>query len=159
MRQFIRLTISAAVTFTLGVTLSLCWSHFFPRQVSLCMLARNSSAYHQKIVRVVASASVISSHTFDSNYITIYDPGCAEPDAWARVRLDESAKLSAELEAFIDSPQEEVRNAEIVVVGQFDQAATMGCFAPRFAISATSIGLLSPVSLAPLPKMSKGTSP
>jgi hypothetical protein len=159
MRKVIPLAISAAVTFTLGVTLSMFWSYLFPRQVSLCMLARSPGTYHRKIVRIEASASVISSKVFDSNSVIIYEPGCTEPDGWASIRLDESFKFSPELQAFIDSPKQEVRNAEIVVVGQFNQSATMGCFSPRFGISATSVRLLSPVSSAPLPRMPKRTSP
>jgi hypothetical protein len=159
MRKLIRLTISATATFALGVALTMLWSYLFPKQVSLCMLARNPGAYDQKIVRVDAWASVISSHIFSSNYLLIYEPGCTEPDAGAIVELDESYKPSPELEAFINSPTQEIRNAEIVVVGHFNQWATMGCFAPRFGVMATSIRLLSPVSSAPLPKMPKPASP
>jgi hypothetical protein len=153
MRKLIPLTISAAVTFTLGVTFSMFWSYLFPRRVSLCTLARDPGAYHQKLVQVEALASVISSQRFESNSITIYEPGCTEPDAWASLKLDESLKSSPELAAFIDSPNQEIRDAKIVVVGQFDQWATMGCFSPRFGISVTSISLLSPVSSSPLPRL------
>lgn len=153
MRKLIRLIISVSVTFTLGVSLSMLWTYFFPKQVTLCMLARNPGAYHQKVVQIKASASVISSAIFDSNDLIVYEAGCTAPDGWATIRFDESYKPSAEVEAFIDSPKREIRKAEIVVVGQFDQAATMGCFAPKFAITATSIRLVSPISSEPLPKM------
>ena len=153
MRKIIRLIISASVTFTIGVALSLLWIHLFPKRVTLCMLARDPGAYHQKVVQLRASAVVNSSPIFDSNYLIIGEEGCSEPDGWATIKLDESYKPSSEVEAFIDSPKPEIRQAEIVVVGQFDQAATMGCFAPKFGITATSIRLVSPVSSEPLPTM------
>jgi hypothetical protein len=153
MRKLIRLIISVSVTFSLGVSLSNLWTYYFPNQVTLCTLARNPAAFHQRVVKVIASASVTSSPIFDSNYLIVGEAGCNEPDGWATVKLDESYKPSAEVEAFIGSPNREIRKAQIVVVGQFDQAATMGCFAPKFGITATSIRLVSPVLAEPLPKM------
>ena len=153
MRKLIPLLISVSLTFTLGVSLSMRWTHLFPTQVTLCMLARNPSAYHQKVVQVRASASLISDQLVDFNQVIVADAGCAEVDGWASIGVDESYNPSAEVEAFINSPKREIRKAEIVVVGQFDQAATMGCFAPKFAIVATNIRLTSPVSSEPLPKM------
>jgi len=59
--------------------------------------------------------------------------------------------LPPEVDEFINAPKEEYRNADVVIEGRFDQAATMGCFTPRFGITASSIRLLSPISSEPLP--------
>jgi len=159
MRKVIRATISATLTFTLGIGVTMLWSGLFPPNVSLCTLARNPGAYDGKAIRVKASASVISSSIFSENYISIYEPGCTEPDAAAVVKLDESYKRTSEVEAFINAPKEEIRNADIVIDGTFDQWATMGCFTPRFGLRATSITLLSPVSSGPLPSLPRPASP
>jgi hypothetical protein len=142
----------------LGICVSMLWSGLFPTNVSLCTLSRNPGAYDGKVIRVKASASVISSSIFPSNYISIYEPGCAEPDAAAIVKL-ETYEPTSDVEAFINAPKEEIRNADIVIVGKFNQWATMGCFTPRFGLQATSITLLSPVSSEALPNLRRPASP
>jgi hypothetical protein len=122
------------------------------------MLARDPAAYDRKMVRIEALGSVTSSPLFSEHNIIIFEPGCTEPDGWATLDVKES-HLSAEVEAFINSPQPEVRNAKLVIIGQFDQWASLGCFSPRFGIKATGVELVSPVSSEPLPNMPTRDSP
>jgi len=152
-RKLIRPAISATLTFTLGVAIAMFWSHVFPKKVSLCMLARNPGAYDRKVVQIEALGSVISSPLFSQHSIIIFESGCTEPDAWATIELKKSYKATPEVDAFINSPQPEVRNARVVIVGQFDQWASMGCFSPRFGVKATSVRLISPVTSEALSKM------
>ena len=58
-----------------------------------------------------------------------------------------------EVEEFVNSRAPEIRDAKLVVEGLFDQRATMGCFAPRFALRKATVRLVSPVTSKPLPKM------
>jgi len=155
MRRFIRSAIFTPVTFALGVLVAMSWWHLFPRRVSLCMLARNPAAYDGKIIRVRVEAlgSVISSPIFPENDIFIFEPGCTELDAWASVRLDPDFEQNQEAAEFFNSRVPEIRDAKVVVEGQFDQRATMGCFAPRFALRKATVRLVSPVTSKPLPKM------
>lgn len=125
------------------------WSYLVPVEVTLCTLASDPEVYDQSYVRITASATVISSQLSEP-IIFIYASGCQEPDAAAVVILDESYKLTPEVDEFINAPKEEFRNADVVIEGRFDQAATMGCFTPRFGITASSIKLLSPISSEPL---------
>ena len=153
MRRFIRSAIVTPVTFALGVLVAISWWHLFPRRVSLCMLARNPAAYDGKTIRVEASGSVISSPNFPENAVLIFEPGCTELDAWASVRLDPDFEQNQEAAEFLNARAPEIRDAKVVVEGQFDQWATMGCFTPRFAIRKATVRLVSPVTSKPLPKM------
>ena len=159
MRRLIKSAVSAIVTFTIGVLVSLVWSNTFPRRVSLCTLAQNPAAYDRKLITIEALGSVTSYPIFGENSIIIFEPGCAEPDAWAIIQLDRSEKRSHELEEFIDSPTPEIREAKLVVEGQFDQWATPGCYSPQFGIKAATVKLLSPVATKPLPPMPPQDTP
>ena len=154
MRKLLRLAVAAPGLYTLCLAVTMCWSYLFPAEVSLCELARDPDAYHQSYVRITASASVISSQLSDP-IILIYQAGCTEPDAGAVVIVDGSYKLTPEVDEFINAPKEEYRNAQVVIEGRFDQWATMGCFTPRFGITASSIRLLSPISSEPLPQRAR----
>jgi len=122
------------------------------------MLAQNPAAYDGKLITIEAFGSVTSSPIFEENYVVIFEPGCAEPDAWASIQLDASEKQNPELEEFINSRTPEIREATLVVEGQFDQWASMGCFSPRFGIKAATVKLLSPVATKPLPAMPRQDS-
>jgi hypothetical protein len=117
------------------------------------MLARNPAAYDGKIIRVEALGSVISSPIFHENDIFIFEPGCTELDAWASVRLDPDFEQNQEATEFVNSRAPEIRDAKVIVEGEFDQRATMGCFAPRLAIRKATVRLVSPVTSKPSPKM------
>jgi hypothetical protein len=158
MRRLVRSAISATVTFTLGVAIAMLWSHVFPKKVSLCMLAHDPGAYDRKVVQIEALGSVISSPIFSEHSIIIFESGCTEPDAWATIELKKSYEATPEVDAFINSQQPEIRNAQVVIVGQFDQWASMGCFSPRFGIKAISVRLISPVTSEALPKKPEVTS-
>jgi hypothetical protein len=153
MRRLIKSAISAIVTFTIGVLVSIAWSHAFPQRVSLCVLAQNPAAYDRKLITIEAFGSVTSSPIFEENYVIIFEPRCAEPDAWASIQLHPTEKRNPEVEEFINAATPEIREAKLVVEGQFDQWASLGCFSPRFGIKAATIKLLSPVATKPLPKM------
>jgi len=116
------------------------------------MLAQNPAAYDRKLITIEAFGAVTSSPFFEENYVIIFEPGCAESDAWASIQLVPSEKRNPELDAFINSPTQEIREAKLVVEGQFDQRASLGCFSPRFGIKAATVKLLSPVATKPLPK-------
>lgn len=140
-------------TFVLGVLVTLAWWQLVPRPVSLCMLARNPAAYDGKRIRVEASGSVVSSTRVEENYLIIGEPGCLELNlAWAGVQLDPDFKQAREIDEFINSRTPEIRDAQVVVEGVFDQWATPGCFAPRFGIKNATVTLVSPVVSSPLPE-------
>ena len=156
MRRLTRALTSAAATFTIGVLIASAWSRVFPRQVSLCTLARNPGAYDGKAVRVEALGSITSSPIFSDKYIIIAEPGCSEPNGWASVQLNGSIRSSPEVNEFVNSARPEIRRAKVVVEGQFDQWASLGCFSPRFGIKAARVTLVSSVTTEPLPeKLSK----
>ena len=150
MRKLIALTLSSSLTCTIGVFVSEFRDKCFPRQVSLCMLARNPVAYHQKVVQVRASGAVVS-RDFDWNQVIVFEAGCAEPDAGAGIEFEESYRPSDEVVAFITSPKREIRNGKFVVRGQFNMAATNGCYGPKFAIIATRVDLEAVLPSEPLP--------
>ena len=85
------------------------------------MLAQNPAAYDGKLITLEALGSISSSPIFEENYLVIFEPGCAEPDAWASIQLDPSEKRNRELDEFINSRTPEIREAKLVVEGQFDQ--------------------------------------
>jgi hypothetical protein len=151
MRKLLRIAVATPVAYTIWLGLTMFWSFLIPAEVTLCTLACDPEVYHLSFVRITGSATVISSQLSEP-MILIYEPGCPEPDAAAVVILDESYKLTPEVDEFINAPKEEYRNADVVIEGRFDQAATMGCFTPRFGITASSIRLLSPISSEPLPR-------
>jgi hypothetical protein len=115
------------------------------------MLASNPAAYNGQVVRVEALSSVIVSKVTNENFLTIFEPGCSAPDAVAMVELDPSN--SSAVAEFVNSKTPEIREAKLVVEGEFDPWATPGCFAPRFAIKDARVTLVSPVTSKPLPKM------
>ena len=146
MRRFTLPIIFAVLTFASGLGVTLLSYRFVPPAISLCELAQHPEWYDQKVVRVEASASGIYEG------VVISEDRCEAQDAQAVVMQDESFKPSPEVESFLVSPNREVRKARVLVVGRFDQNATMGCFGPRFGIRATSVELKSSVTVAPLPK-------
>ena len=158
MRRLIKSAISATVTFTIGVLVSTAWFNAFPRRVSLCVLAQNPAAYDRKLITIEALGSVTASPILEENYIIIFEPGCAEPEAWASIQLDPAENRNSELDEFINSPTSEVREAKLIVEGEFDQWASLGCFSPRFGIKMATVKLLSPVATKPLPKRAEPDS-
>lgn len=139
------------VTFVLGVLVTLAWWQLFTRRVSLCMLARDPAAYNGKRIRVEALGSVLSSPSFPENDILILESGCSEPNAaWASVRLDQDFQEDRQVHEFVNSRTLEIRDAQVVVEGLFDQWATMGCFGPRFGINNASLIVVSPITSRPL---------
>lgn len=146
MRRHTISSILALLTFAVGVGCTLLFYTFMPPTVSLCALARHPQWYDQQVVRVTSSASALYGSVVISGAV------CEVEGAWAAVRLGENYKVAPEVEAFLTSEAPEVRKAEILVVGRFDQAATPGCYGPRFGIRATSVELKSPVSVEPLPE-------
>jgi hypothetical protein len=153
MRTFIRALPSSVVTFTIGVLAAMAWSQLFRGPVSLCTLARNPEAYDGKLIRVEALGSITSLPMFSEHYIIIAGPECKEPDGWAIINLDETLRLSPEVDEFVNSTKPEIRKAKVVVEGRFDQWATPGCLSPRFGIKSAKVTLVSPVTSEPLPKV------
>ena len=96
MRKLMALTLSSSLTCTIGVFVSEFRDRYFPRQVSLCMLARNPGAYHQKVVQVSATGVVVS-RSFERNQLIVCEAGCTEPDAAAGIKFDESYQPSDEV--------------------------------------------------------------
>lgn len=79
--------------------------------------------------------------------ILVREIGCDENCPAAVVPLDESYLVSPEVEAFINESATRECQAEIIMVGRFDQNYTPGCFGPRFGIIAKRIEMASPVTL------------
>jgi hypothetical protein len=120
------------------------------RTISLCEVARDPAKYDQQIIRVRASGWVTSSDIYRG--ASIYDLSCDTHPAGASVELDESYNPASEVYAFLNYPKEEIRKADVVVLGKFDQWASQGCWTPQFGIRATSIELVSPITSEPLPR-------
>jgi hypothetical protein len=152
MRRILPSLIALFLTFVVGTAVvKLRFRFGASAPISLCTIARHPDNYDHKSVRVRASADVISSDLFPG-YITIYDLNCAPDDpAGAVVELSESNKLAPAVDAFVNDPTREVRKAEVIVSGVFDQWATMGCFTPRFGLHDAKVELVSPVTAEPLP--------
>jgi hypothetical protein len=156
MPRLIGALISGSITFMIGMLVTSAWSLMFPRQVSLCELARTPGAYDGKLVRVEALGSVTSSPVFSESYVIIVEVGCSESDGWASVQLDGSSRLTTEADEFVNSTRPESRRAKVVVEGRFDRWASLGCFSPKFGIKGAQITIVSPVITEPLPeKLSK----
>ena len=152
MRRLIQALTSATITFVIGIVVTTVWSLMFPKQVSLCELARNPAAYDGKLVRVEALGSITSAPIFSDNYVIITESGCSETDGWASVQLDGSIRLSPETDEFVNSTRPEIRRAKVVVEGRFDQWASLGCFSPKFGIKHARMTIVSTVITEPLPE-------
>jgi hypothetical protein len=134
MKRFIKAMPLIIVTFIVGVAVTLAWAHLYPRRVSLCEIARNPASYSDKLVRIEATASAVSSRYGDESFIIIGETGCVDGGAVSSVYLDPDVELSRDADEFVNSPTLEIRDAQIVVKGVFHEWATMSCFAPRFGI-------------------------
>lgn len=143
MRKLIYLLVVLS-TFILGVGAYFLWFHFVPVPVTLCDLARHPDWYHQRVVRVTAQSVSL----FES--LVIYDAGCGSGDAGAVIVRDEDYLPTPEVHAFLVDPAPRTRKADILVVGRFKMDASMGCFGPRFGITATEIELKSQITEEPL---------
>jgi hypothetical protein len=152
MRRILPSLIALLTTFIVGTAVVKLRFRFGPSApISLCTIARHPDDYDHKTVRIRASADVISSDLSPRNII-IYDLNCAPDDpAAAIVELSESNKLAPVVDTFVYDPKREVRKAEVIVSGVFDQWATMGCFTPRFGLNNARVELISPVTAEPLP--------
>ncbi len=145
LRRFVLSSICALLTFASGVGVTLLSYRFIIPTISLCELARHPEWYDHKVVRVEAAAEGLYEG------IIISEDKCESRDAWAVIIRDDSFTPRPEVESFLVGFNHEFRKAKIVIVGRFDQNATMGCFGPRFGIRATSLELISPITVVPLP--------
>lgn len=155
MKRIITAITSLIITFILGVLVNIGSGFVYHRRVSLCQLARNPAAYQGKLVRIEASGSVLLSRVLQENYlIDIYEAGCDVPKASAIVQLEKNVTLSRETNEFINFQTEEIRSAEVVVEGVFDQRGERSiCFGPQFAIKSATLTVKSPVTSQLLPEM------
>jgi hypothetical protein len=150
MRRAIILIFGALLICGIAVAVRSIRSNRSQRTISLCEVARDPAKYDQQIIRVRASGWVTSSDIYRD--ASIFDLSCGTSAAAASIELDESYNPASEVYAFLNYPKEEIRKADVVVLGKFDQWASQGCFTPQFGIRATSIELVSPVTSEPLPK-------
>jgi hypothetical protein len=127
--------------------------------MSLCKISRDPAFYHGKILRVRASAEAISSDPVSPHSLTIYEQQCGpEWLASAIIMLDGESELSIPVDKFINDPKREIRVAEVVITGRFDEWATTGCFAPRFGFHDAKVEFISSVTSKPLPVMNRPES-
>ena len=122
----------------------------------MCEVARDPAKYDQQTIRVRGSGWITSSDIYRG--ASIFDLSCGTSDAEASIELDQSYNPTSEVYALLNYPKEEIRKADVVVVGRFDQWASMGCWTPRFGIRATNIELVSAVTTQPLPKRESAIS-
>jgi hypothetical protein len=155
MRRTFILIVGAFLICGIAIAVRSIRSNRSQRTISLCEVARDPAKYDQQIIRVRASGWVTSSDIYRG--ASIFDLSCGTSDAAASVELDESYHPASEVYAFLTHPREEIRKADIVVVGKFDQWASQGCWTPQFGIRATSIELVSPVTSEQLPKREVAT--
>ena len=142
-RRFILSSFIAILTFAVGVSVDLLAYRFIPATVSLCQLAQHPDRYDGKLVRVKASASVFY------GAVTIWDDSCKGMGEAAVVMREKSFESGAEVRSFLTDSGPEIREAEVLVIGRFDQDAPMGCFGPPVGIHASRIELRSPVIIKP----------
>jgi hypothetical protein len=138
--------IFATLTFTFGVGVSFFEHRLFPTTVSLCDIARDPDWYDGKSVRVQASASAFYGS------VLISDMKCFGKEHTSVVMDIHNIAVSPEVGAFIDDSKPEIHDADILVIGRFDQNATPGCFGPRFGIHAVSVELRSAVKVKVWPE-------
>jgi len=143
--------VSITLSCAIGVTVRAIRSYQHPPTISLCEVARDPAKYDGKTIRVRASGWVTSSDIYRGT--DIYDTSCETGVAVASVRLDNLYNPTSAVYAFLNYPSEEIRKADVIVLGKFDQWASQGCWTPQFGIRATSIELVSPVTSEPLPRI------
>ncbi len=150
MRRTFSLIVGAFLICGIAIAVRSIRSNRSHRTISLCEVARDPAKYDQQIIRVRASGWVTSSDIYRG--ASVYDLSCDTHPEGASIELDESYNPASDVYAFLNYPKEEVRKADVVVLGKFDQWASQGCWTPQFGIRATSIELVSPVASEPLPK-------
>ena len=120
MLRVIIFTVSIALSCAIGVTVRSIRSLQHPRTISLCEVARDPGKYNQKTIRIRASSWVTSSDIYRS--IVLFDTSCNTGVEIASVELDNSYNPAAEVDALLNYPREEIRKADVIVLGKFDQA-------------------------------------
>ena len=150
MRRTLILIVGAFLICGIGAAVRSITLNCRQRTISLCEVARDPAKYDQRIIRVRASGWVTSSDIYRE--ASVYDLSCDTHPAGASVVLDESYKPASDVYAFLTYPKEEIRKADLVVVGKFDQWGSQGCWTPQFGIRASRIELVSPVTTEPLPR-------
>ncbi len=139
--KFILYIFVAILTFAFGVGLTWVSYRVVPVTVSFCEVAQHPTWYQWALVRVEASARAAYGSAI------ILDTNCKTDESAAVVIPQESFHQSPEVASFLADSNTEVHSARVVVIGRFDQNATMGCFGPHFGIRASHIELQSPVTL------------
>src|SRR6266550_6711810 len=142
MRRTFSLIVGAFLICGIAIAVRSIRSNRSHRTISLCEVARDPAKYDQQIIRIRASGWVTSSDI--DRGASVYDLSCDTHPEGASIELDESYNPASDVYAFLNYPKEEVRKADVVVLGKFDQWASQGCWTPQFGIRATSIELVSP---------------
>ena len=136
------------VTFVFGVFLTIAWQELVsPPTVSLCQLGRSPYYYSGRTVRVEAD----SFGGFGAVFIA--DKGCGETEVSAAgVWLADGYEPSTDVQTLYAESEKETYRPRILVTGRFDPEATPGCFAPKAAIRATNIELISEITAETIEK-------
>jgi hypothetical protein len=137
--------ILALTTFFIGVAATPYFFELFPPKVTLCQLAQNPDFYSGRRVTIEADA-------VGGAGIIIEDGVCTYPDAWTSVWLAEGYEPESAVQQMYSenvTALSKIYKARILVTGRFDPEATPGCFAPKAAIRATRIELLSEITVDP----------
>jgi hypothetical protein len=137
MKRLIRL---AAIVFAFVSCVTACLQSQPP--LPYCEVARNGEQYHNKIIRVRAKIGLTP------EAIYIYQD-CDPVEALGSL-VDVSNVVendtNSESNQLLVPAQHSIKMVDAIVEGRFDAKFSMGCWGPKYRITASRVDLLGPVS-------------
>ena len=145
MRRIAFKILLASLTCLIGLGLAAAWSYFWNRPLSLCKIARNPTRFENRVVRVRGILYGSSGGVLSLNGIGC---GVESDDALAEVSLETQ---SVAYQALADklrslSSGDDFGRVEVVITGKLEDRH-QSCFTARFALSATTMEQVTPVSV------------
>ena len=136
----------ASLTCLIGLGLAAAWPYFWNRPLSLCKIARNPARFDKRVLRVRGIL-----YGSSGGVLLLKGIGCGvESDAWAEVSLEPQSEYQAladELRRL--SSGDDFGRVEVVLTGKLEDRH-QSCFSARFALSATTVEQMTPVSVVNL---------
>lgn len=159
LNQFLRRALVAALTFTIGVALSLPWqksekldasysaTYVQRRAISICDALQNPPLFSRENIRLRGALYGNTDGTFVLNELE-----CSGDGAWMDVSFQPALVEKAETGRFIDLMRKRSRNetmarAEVVVTGRLVTQSLPRDTNPRPAISIAELEQLTPISI------------
>jgi hypothetical protein len=143
MRRIAFKILLASFTCLIGLGLAAAWSYFWNRPLSLCKIAGNPTRFDRQVLRVRGIL-----YGSSGGVLLLKGIGCGvESDAWAEVSLEPQSEYQAladELRRL--SSGDDFGRVEVVITGKLEDRH-QSCFSARFALSATTVEQMTPVSV------------